>query len=65
MKGKSRLYKRDLITTQEWSYDELIETIELAEEMQEKRFSPEFSNLLFNRSFFMFFFSALCQKVLF
>lgn len=57
MKGKSRLYGRDLITTQEWSYDELIETIELAEEMQKKRYSPEFSNLLFNRSFFMFFYN--------
>jgi N-acetylornithine carbamoyltransferase len=57
MKGKSKLYGRDLITTQEWSYDELIETIELAEEMQKKRFSPEFSNLLLNRSFFMFFYN--------
>jgi N-acetylornithine carbamoyltransferase len=57
MKGKSKLYGRDLITTQEWSYDELIETIELAEEMQKKRFSREFSNLLFNRSFFMFFYN--------
>lgn len=57
MEIRSKLYGKDLITTQEWLDDELIETIELAEEMQKKRFSPEFSNLLFNRSFFMFFYN--------
>ncbi|MBN2406862.1 MAG: ornithine carbamoyltransferase [Elusimicrobia bacterium] len=55
--AKSNLYGRDLITTQEWSKEEIIQTLELAEEMQKKRFSPEFSNVLNNRSFFMFFYN--------
>lgn len=54
---KSKLYGKDLITTQEWSLDELLKVIKLAEEMQEKRFSPEWTNVLHNRSFFMFFYN--------
>jgi N-acetylornithine carbamoyltransferase len=57
MKGGPKLFGRDLITTQEWSLDELIETIELAEKMKERRFSPEFTNILLHRSFFMFFYN--------
>ncbi|MFH1415231.1 MAG: ornithine carbamoyltransferase [Elusimicrobiota bacterium] len=57
MENKCRLKGRDLITTQEWSLDELKEVLELAEEMQEKRYSPEFSGILHNRSFLMFFYN--------
>jgi N-acetylornithine carbamoyltransferase len=55
--SSSGLYGRDLVTTQEWSVEELMRALELAEEMQIKRFSPEFSNILHNRSFFMFFYN--------
>ena len=57
MEKKSNLLGRDLITTQEWSHGEIVEAIELAEEMQQKRFSPEFANILHNRSFLMFFYN--------
>ncbi len=57
MTEKSKLIGKDLITTQEWSLNELSEVLELAEEMQEKRFLPEFSSILHNRSFFMFFYN--------
>lgn len=55
--AKSKFFGKDLITTQEWSLDELIEALELAEEMQAKRYSPEFANILLHRSFFMFFYN--------
>ncbi len=55
--GKSRLYGKDLITTQQWSVDEIIEILGLAEDMQRKRYLPEFSDILHNRSFLMFFYN--------
>lgn len=57
MEMKSNLKGKDLITTQDWSIEEIMQVLELAEEMQEKRFSPEFMNILLNRSFFMFFYN--------
>jgi len=57
MGKKTNLTGRDLITTQEWAFDELMQALELAEEMQQKRFSPEFANVLHNKSFFMFFYN--------
>jgi len=55
--NKSKLYGKHLITTQDWSLEEIIKTLELAEKMQANRYGPEFSNLLFNRSFLMFFYN--------
>lgn len=57
MEGKSKYFGKDLITTQDWSKEELLEVLELAEEMQGKRFAPEFSNILNNKSFLMFFYN--------
>jgi ornithine carbamoyltransferase len=54
---KLSLKGRDLITTQDWSLDELIEVLELAEDMQKNRFSPKYTELLKNRTFFMFFYN--------
>ncbi len=55
--GKVNLYGRDLICTQEWSMDELVKTLELAEDMQKHRFSPKYTKLLKDRTFFMFFYN--------
>ncbi len=52
---KDSLYGRDLITTEDWSLDEIMRTLELAEDMQKNRFSPKYTELLKDRSFFMFF----------
>ncbi|MGM0442044.1 MAG: ornithine carbamoyltransferase [Elusimicrobiota bacterium] len=57
MEGKSKYYGKDLITTQDWSKEELLEVLELAEEMQKKRFAPEFTNILNSKSFLMFFYN--------
>ena len=54
---KSNLYGRHLVTTQEWSVEELIQTLELAERMQADRFGDEFSSILKNKSFLMFFYN--------
>lgn len=54
---KSSLYGRDLICSQEWSLDELMRVIELAEDMKKHRYSPKYANLLKNKTFFMFFFN--------
>ncbi|MDD5557166.1 MAG: ornithine carbamoyltransferase [bacterium] len=48
---------RDLVCTQEWSREELLATLELAEEMQAKRYDPKFTGVLANRTFFMFFYN--------
>ncbi|MDA3792042.1 MAG: ornithine carbamoyltransferase [Elusimicrobia bacterium] len=58
MEGKSKYFGKDLITTQDWSREELLEAIELAEEMQKKRFSPEFTGTLDYKSFLMFFYNS-------
>lgn len=48
---------KDLITTQEWSIDEINYLLELAVEMQHQRFNHRFSNCLKNKTFFMFFYN--------
>ncbi len=51
------LQGKDLITTQEWSKEELDIVLSLAKEMKEKRYDHPLSNCLKNRSFFMFFYN--------
>lgn len=55
-KGKG-LYGRHLITTQDWSRDELTRCLELAERMEADRYADEFTSLLPFRTFFMFFYN--------
>ncbi len=54
---KINLKGKDLITTRDWEVEEILQVLELAEEMQEKRFSPEFTCVLQNKSFLMFFYN--------
>ncbi len=54
---KMNLKGKDLITTQDWEVEELMQALELAEEMKKKRFSPEFTCILQNKSFLMFFYN--------
>ncbi|MGQ9502764.1 MAG: ornithine carbamoyltransferase [Anaerolineae bacterium] len=51
------LYGRDLITTQEWSKQELEEVLELAARMKRDRFSDRWTKVLAHRTFFMFFYN--------
>ncbi len=51
------LYGRDLITTQEWSKQELEATLDLAARMKRDRFSERYTSLLRHRTFFMFFYN--------
>jgi len=51
------LYGRDLITTQEWSRNELETTLDLAARMKRDRFADNFTNILQNKTFFMFFYN--------
>jgi N-acetylornithine carbamoyltransferase len=53
--SKVSLFGRDLICTQDWSYDELVKTVELAEKMQKNRYG--YMNTLKGKSFFMFFYN--------
>ena len=48
---------RDLLCTQDWSTEELIEALELAERMQQHRFEEPYTSVLSHRSFFMFFYN--------
>ena len=51
------LYGKDLITTQEWSVEELLAVLELAARMKADRFGPAYTNLLQHKTFFMFFYN--------
>lgn len=51
------LYGKDLICTQEWSREELLRVLELAEDMQKNRFNDKYGSVLKNRTFFMFFYN--------
>jgi len=55
------LYKnlrgKDLLCTQDWSREELLATLELAEDMQKYRFTDKYAYILKNRTFFMFFYN--------
>jgi N-acetylornithine carbamoyltransferase len=53
--GLSELTGRDLIVTQEWSPDEVLDALHLAVKMKRDRFG--FSNVLKDRTFFMFFYN--------
>lgn len=54
---KTSLFGRDLICTQDWSVDELVKVIELAEDMQKNRFSTKYTSMLAHKTFFMFFYN--------
>lgn len=51
------LFGKDLICTQEWTMEELVKTIELAEDMQKHRYAPKYTSVLANKTFFMFFYN--------
>ncbi len=51
------LYGRDLICTQDWSVEELEAVLAIAGKMKRSRYSPEFTNLLQHKTFFMFFYN--------
>ncbi|MCF2136510.1 MAG: ornithine carbamoyltransferase [Candidatus Thorarchaeota archaeon] len=51
------LYGKDLITTQEWSVEELERALDLAFEFKEHRFDHPLRNCLDRRTFFMFFYN--------
>jgi len=51
------LYGRDLICTQQWTFDELLAVLNLAEKMKRDRFSKRWSSILKNKTFIMFFYN--------
>lgn len=51
------LYGRDLLTTQDWTFDELMAVLELATKMKRERFHPRWMRVLEGRTFFMFFYN--------
>ena len=51
------LYGKDLICTQEWEIEELVEVLDLAAKMKRDRFSPDWTGLLEHKTFFMFFYN--------
>jgi len=51
------LRRKHLITTQDWTMEELIACLELAEDMQKYRFSGKYSYILKDRTFLMFFYN--------
>jgi N-acetylornithine carbamoyltransferase len=51
------LYGRDLVCTQEWSRSELEAVLDLAGRMKRDRYGEQFSRVLRNRTFFMFFYN--------
>jgi ornithine carbamoyltransferase len=54
---KTSLMGKDLFTTQEWAKEDLLEVLELAEDMQRNRYSPKYTEILKNKTFFMFFYN--------
>lgn len=51
------LYGRDLITTQDWSIEELEKTLDLSFEFLKNRYDHPLNNCLDRRTFFMFFYN--------
>ena len=51
------LYGKDLISTQEWSVEELEAALSLAARMKADRFGPAYTRLLEHKTFFMFFYN--------
>jgi N-acetylornithine carbamoyltransferase len=54
---KSELFGKDLICTQDWSKEDLVKVLELAEDMQKERFNSRYTSILKDRTFFMFFYN--------
>ena len=52
-----RLHGRDLITIQEWSLQEIEETLEVAREMKRARYTNPYREALKNKTFFMMFYN--------
>jgi N-acetylornithine carbamoyltransferase len=50
-------YGRDLITTQDWSKDELEAVLDLAAKMKRDRFSDKYTEILKHKTFLMFFYN--------
>jgi ornithine carbamoyltransferase len=48
---------KDMLTTQDWSVEELEIILKIAEDMQKYRFTDKYSYILNNRTFFMFFYN--------
>lgn len=51
------LYGRDLITTQDWSVEEIEKALDLAFEFKANRYDHQLNNSLDRRTFFMFFYN--------
>jgi len=56
-KCKEMLEGKHLLTTQDWTLEELTMVLELAEDMQKERFTGKYFEVLKNRTFFMFFYN--------
>ena len=48
---------KDLLCTQDWTREELLQLLELAEDMQKERFTSKYSEVLKNKTLFMFFYN--------
>lgn len=48
---------RHLLCTQDWTKEELIQVLELAEDMKKERWSEKYARVLDRRTFFMFFYN--------
>jgi len=59
MLGKCRemLAGKDLLCTQDWTREQLVAALELAEDMQKERWTGKYFDVLKNRTFFMFFYN--------
>ena len=51
------LFGKNLICTQDWSTDELLQALKLAIEMKSNRFHPDWRNLLAAKTFIMLFYN--------
>src|SRR5579872_2527944 len=49
---------KNLLCTQDWSQTDLMKIFQLAIQMKRDRFNPDFTNLLANKSFLMFFYNS-------
>jgi len=56
-KNQEMLKGRSLLCTQDWSPQELLSVLELAEDMKRERFTGKYFDVLKNRTFFMFFYN--------
>ncbi len=56
-KCREMLAGRDLLTTHDWTTEELTAVLELAEDMQKERWTGKYFDVLKNRTFFMFFYN--------